>query len=44
MATDKSNDIVQLRTPEVQELIGHIPGGFMRYGIGLILALLLACL
>lgn len=44
MATDKSNDIVQLRTPEVQELIGHIPGGFMRYGIGLILALLIAVL
>ena len=40
MSTDKSQDFIQLRSPEVQELIGHIPGGFMRYGIGLILFLL----
>lgn len=44
MPTNKSKDTVLLRSQEVQELIGHIPGGFMRYGIGLILVLLIAVL
>jgi hypothetical protein len=44
MPTEKKKDIIQLRSPEVQELIGHIPNGFMRYGIGLILSLLIAIL
>ncbi len=38
--TDYSPQI-QLRSPEVQELIGHLPRGFMRYGIGIILSILL---
>lgn len=44
MPTNKNKDIIQLRSLEVQELIGHIPGGFMRYGISLILALLVIVL
>lgn len=35
---------IELRSPEVQELIGHLPKGFVRYGIGLILSLLLIVL
>lgn len=44
MAKIKNKESIQLRSPEVQEIIGHIPRGFMRYGIGLILALLVALL
>lgn len=44
MPTSKDKDIILIRSQEVQELIGHIPGGFMRYGIGLILVLLIAAL
>lgn len=44
MAKIKNKESIQLRSAEVQEIIGHIPRGFMRYGIGLILALLVALL
>ncbi|MCM1372050.1 MAG: hypothetical protein NC113_05090 [Bacteroides sp.] len=44
MTNNKNEDSIQLRSQEVQELIGHIPGGFMRYGIGLILVLLILVL
>ncbi len=35
---------VQLRSPEVQQLLGRMPGGFIRYGATLILLLLLLVL
>lgn len=44
MATNRNKEDIQLRSAEVQEIIGHIPKGFMRYGIGLILGLLVALL
>lgn len=44
MPTDKDNVIVCQRSQEVQELLGHIPGGFMRHGIGIIFILLVAAL
>ena len=44
MSTEKSQDIVLLRSREVQELIGHVPGGFIRYGTGFILVLLVSAL
>ena len=44
MSTEKSQDIVLLRSREVQELIGHVPGGFIRYGKGFILVLLVSAL
>lgn len=42
MANQK--DDIQLRSPEVQELIGHTPNGIIRYGIGIILAILIIIL
>lgn len=44
MLKDDISKKIELRSSEVQELIGHIPGGFMRYGIGLMQALLLIVL
>ena len=44
MSTEKSQDIVLLRSREVQELIGHVPGGIIRYGTGFILVLLVSAL
>lgn len=44
MVTNKNKEGIQLRSVEVQELIGHIPRGLMSYGIGLILALLVVLL
>ncbi len=35
---------VQLRSPEVQQLLGRMPGGFVRYGATLILLILLIVL
>ena len=35
---------VQLRSPEVQQLLGRMPRGFVRYGATLILLLLLLVL
>ncbi len=41
--TDRKSEI-QLRSPEVQQLIGRMPKGFMRYGTTLILSLLILVL
>lgn len=44
METKTKNPEVQLRSPEVQQLLGRMPRGFVRYGAALILLILLLVL